>query len=521
MRDQDNFYTALKFHFFPRLLTPWDLNRIMNASSLPIDTISDDNFIELEMGEGMERLMNSALLKLQSVYKYEEESKHLVKERLENWLFTQKQGIKALVEIGKKEIAIRLALRLVTFIGYLITKYVSSESLPAKLEKLLGEVKFTKGCFSPLVSFLNDLDWQKLLKELDFHAEFYVLLSANLYNISKSTEEQKIRESLEELLAYKDNLDTYIDSTVENLDNYYSVKALQLASIMGIWEEETGKRKKAKILQKIAQNLYETENKDSINEILGDLFSATSSIIQGKNNLFTKFQHIGEKLIDEKLKIVGMTEKLALDIPPTILATIGSYPSPNIDIFGELDPETVPHLNSETSRRVANWSSEVKFLLFPLLGKNPNTVKELEKIVKDPRASLACLLLVGPLFPQIIDTITICHKRDCPKEGVNTLIQLTAQIFREEVKLLRELEGKTENPYFSRILDFFATREVFWTEFRFFSEKVKERIKKYQAGSDLLEVFSELRELTDVTPPSPVRGRRGEEIPERIKDMYI
>lgn len=513
----DTLYSALKFHFFPRLLTPWDLKHVIDASPFSIEEVMKGEFKELDMGEGEQRLLNSALLKLQSIYKQEKDTKVLTKQRLENWIMSQRQGIKALIEIEQQNWAQRLILNLATFIGFLITKYVSSESLPDEFEEIFGDIKFSEECFSPLAAFLTDETWKMTLEEVNFQAEFYLMVSSYLQNISlhHKSEGKKFQESINWILALKEKVGEYLQTTTEKPRSYYTTKVLERSLIMGAWEQEG-----EGLLEDLAAELYKTEEPSRINDILGDLFNAIAGVLEGKQEeLFKGFRSIGERLMKERLRTTGMTEKLAFALPPAMLAAITSNPTPAIDIFGELNPQEIPFLSSQTSKTLANWSNEVKFLLFSLLGQHPDVGKVIGTMVKDPRASSAVLSLIGPLFPFMVDLIMICSKREYEKDKVNKLIGIFTQVFREKLSVLRTLRKEGGDSDFSRILDFFASREIFWTDFRFFSKDVKEKIKSYRAGSALLDVYKDLRSFLEVSLTTS--RQREQRIPEKIKDLYI
>lgn len=522
---KENFFSALKFHFFPRLLTVWDLQRILDVSFLSIEEIMGGNFEELECGEGQERFINSALLKLRPIYEMEGGKKVLRKGRIKDWLISHREGIKALVESGRKTLAKSLTRNLAIYISFLLTTYISSQSLPSKFEKFFGEAKFAEDCFSPLEAFLEDEQWRQTLEAMDFAPHFNLIISAHLYNLSKNIETNGLQESVKHILTYKDDLRENFEA-VEAVEadklSYHTVKTLEMAAVMSLHlEEEWGQKKASELFEKISDRLADRKGSSIIDGVLSKFFSAVSAITSGTKCKFAeKFQSIGRKLIKEKLSMMGMTEKLGLTIPPTLLATITQSPLPKIDIFGSLNPDEVPLLINKASKTLANWSSAVKSLLFSLFGEYPATAKEVEDIMKDATASSAFLSLLGPLFPYIIDTIMIAHKRGYEEEKVNELIEIVTRIFEEKLDILSNLKEKGKDTNFSRILSFFAARDVFWAEFRLFSEEVGETIKNYAAGDALLAVLEELKEYTDVTIPAPIR-RKKKRVPEEIQDMYI
>lgn len=525
MSEKDQFYSALKFHFFPKLLTPWDVKRVLDASSLSIREVLNGTAGESKnFGKGTQRLVNSAILRLQPIYNIKGDKKVLVKERVENWLTSYREGVNSLIEIGKEDMARKLTLNFASSIGFMITKYVSSQKLPEEFEELFGKMKFSEGWALPLETFLKDNTWKRTLESINFRQEFYLLISANFHNVytlQGNKKERGLPGELQDLSSYRKKLKQYFKATIEKPPTYYTVKALEISSVVGLEGVKTWEQGEATtLLSKIGDSLIKTETEDTFPSILRNIYHVAKYIIEDdQEKIFNKFQDIGVCIVRERLKFVGMTEKLGFTISPSVLSAISSPPTPFLDLFEELDPDQIPLLPSETSRKISNWSNQVKFFLLPLLARYPSSASAIRNVIRDPLGSIALLSLVGPLFPYVVDCIMISTKRDYGKAKVNKWIQGLTLLFREKVDLLLKLGETVEDPTFSNVLDFFASREVFWSEFRLISKEVKEKIKSLKAGSDLLKVFSELQSLTDVTAKSPLKRKRA--IPEEIKDLYI
>lgn len=516
------YYSALKFHFFPRLLTLWDIKRVLENSSFTIDEVMEGSFQEFKFNKGLERFINSAILRFQPLYKYEGEKKVLEKGRMRNWLISTKNAITALIELEEKKQAKKLVIRLSNFISVLLTQYFSLRSIPEEFEEVFGEVTFKKECFKPIVSFLTNDTWNSLLRTLNFYDEFFLMLGASLHNINQlhdPLEEQEKRDSVTAIFRHEEEMESYLTKVLDNPPTFHTNKVLELATLMGVWQKRGNERRK-QLFDDLSDRVKTSKTRDSFNHLLKDLFKGVSRVIEEDSHGFLNtFEEIGKRIAGELQKSIGITDKLAYKLPPTTLATLTSSATPNFNIFDELDPEEVPFLSEKTSKILANWSSSIRFLFFSLLGDYPSFAKNLKNIIRNPLASITFLTLLGPLFPYAIDNLMILDKRNVEKEAIATLIENFTTIFKKIVTLLKELKQKSSNSHFSRIIDFFATREVFWSQFRLFSEGVKEKIKKYSSGEELLNTISELQSLSDVSLASPIRQKRG--IPEDIKDMYV
>lgn len=513
-------YRPIKLILFPRFTTLWDLfiliNNTLKESStgiLELKKLSNDSKI---------RLLQLALAHMYPLADRLPDKIIIREKNVEKWLQTTYLTLETLIHTNDFNTAKAYALEFMSTFFFLITSYVVQRVEKNKeATSIIGKIELEDKSLKHLISIFDSNDWKGILQSIEMHQLF--MMVARFYSLSiremlNSVDEDVKKDLLRQLSAFI-NLSSHIDEIIpaykafindltKNPDSL-TIRAFLSSLIIFVeglirhflrennneilshMKSILGKIEEMKLSEFLID--YSDISVSGLETIVGILNALMTNNI---NDAVDKLRTFGSMLFDEKKKLIGVTERLMLKLPPEVFSIPPPFVPPPIELRDRLSSSSLLMVVNEALEEVVSSSLERKNLLKTLLIMKPKLFKRfLFLSITDPLASFALMFLIGLpsvfLFETIIAISTQSKNKHTSK--LEEIIEILVLLLRTEKEITRYMERKYDQKrsFYGPLVAFYLYRDVFFISL-IMTDKIKRELGKLKMGRILISEIEEI-----------------------------
>ncbi len=432
---------CIKALLFPRYLTPYDLLLLTDTSQT-----EKDAFIRQIVNATLERISNP-------IAKTKGDSLVLQTENINNWFKTIAILCENFTKINMNDVAWALLSQWLSTYLFCLSNVHARRVLPKQIVKILP-LKVSEDVITKLANVPAFL--REIMKNIGFIRSFMVALtnlllalrvtSGDIESIQKPFAKYILspEKYLETIGLMSDKEILTILPTIAFLSEAISVTLLQPI--------EKDARERMEKLKTMLKNAFRIISDKLSNRKYDDLAVwITKNLLRlllDSYSFVDVFKIVGEKILNEKLRLLGINSSIFLKIPPDLHAFIFPKIPPALDALTELSPNIILFSPLETIEIIQVTFNEIRFFLrYSLFEKPLQFINEFYNARRDPLASFGIYFLLG--IPEIFlfDTMIIflASLSEKSKNIAKIFSEKLAQSILEQIEIAKKLKNTLRN----------------------------------------------------------------------------
>ena len=524
----------LKFLFFPRATTIWDLDEILDKSSILRNGEIDVKYIDQLSSEDV------IVLLFKKVIGEKEGKRKVDVDGVERFFKLTEGVVKNLIQAGLKWEAKIYYYRSLNMLTYLLSCYCVWESnTENELKIYFGSGEMSEKAFENLMKSITEGFWLKMAELVDAKDVLYLILYSYLFSLETLLERlngEKKDKILEKLKALKNfykaiNHSDVIKSIFSKVKEDNLLKKIITVFSSALLETSFYIRKGRilsdadidEIRSHILDNLGSLSSIEvdagrvSLEETLYKFtYEVMKKVIDGDIDEAVKhFRELGKKIIEWKLTKFGSLEILPIQLPPEMISlTVPRSRKFDFDLLDYFDPSSLITLTNDILSYITSWGREIRSLFrFTVFNSLENVKSFLSKAMKDPYSNTALLYTVGlpeVLYIDIADSLLVNDKLAEKYENlINDLLIASYEILKEKTRKIQELLERSEGieVEINKVVGFYSYRTLYLLSPRLYSPQIKEKLERLKTGAKIYELVEVISKINESIFGKPVEKR--------------
>jgi len=416
---------------------------------------------------------------------------------------------------------------------------------PRLLHFVFGEGSVEEYVLDELISIITSDEWKKTFIVLGINNLVDTLLSVYAYSLQKIIKEsekiisERLMNKLFIILERAPRLNEILDKIRKededilesSISVIYSVFPMAIEGIVrnyisakNVNEKNSLKKEVIGLLSNFCElNLAKSIIKEDINKqsLYHTLLIVKSVLIGDVHKAVERTRKLGLFLMHEKMKSIGLNERLILRLPPETGSLPVSATSPPISISDRLSETNLLSFINEIIEEATNWNFEIKSIFKSLLLIDPRGfLRYLLRCLTNPLSSLTIQFLLGSPIALVLEALIPYaeiedERRHVSSELIN-IIDIATRILKSMLVVTQYLEKKFDwgkSEITRKIIGFYLYREIFLTS-HFFTPAFQKFLSKSSRGQAFLRLINNISNYLE-----KLIGRKIEK-KEDISDLF-